>query len=248
MRTLSIVVALLLAGAVPCVAGCETSGGPDDPDDPVVIEGRWVGELESGFTPMGQTTLVLDVTSGAPGEPIVATIVFGEGEPPAAPTDPDVGWPAHIDPLRDGELPVAEGLTYAITSGTRTGDRVRFEIPVTELWAPWCEIQTPYQTLPGSDEAQCLPNREWTATPFDCHFNADARDPETPVECLKLTLCRRANVCDCTIADGGSCVPSSDGLTMYLEAMFRTDTATGTVAWGGDGMAAGTTRVTLTRE
>lgn len=208
------------------VAGCGSGGPPGG--DPAVIEGRWTGDLESGTLPSGSSLVVVDVERAQVGEPVVARVVFGEGAAPAAPTDPAVGWPAGIDP-ETSDVPVADGFEYASSGGARMGDRVSIDLAVTDLWEPWCALQTPHAIAAGSDQAQCLPNRPWTLTPFECHFDADAENAELPVDCLKLSLCRRTRVCACTTT--GGCVPSTTGLTMQLELFVTGDTAVGTILW-----------------
>jgi hypothetical protein len=245
MRTLG----LAMVGFASCfflAAGC----GPGDPDagTGVAAEGRWIGDLVSGYLPSGSSLVVVEIDEARVGETVVGRIVFGEGTAPSPPpTDPEVGWPAGIDPQM-GSIPVADGFVYESTGGTRTGDQVRMNVGVTALWAPWCELQTPYQIAAGSDESQCLPNRPWTATPFECHLDADETNPELPVDCLKLALCRRTRVCACTTADG--CTASPTGLTMYVELLITETTAVGSIVWsstGGTGGSNGTARVELTR-
>jgi hypothetical protein len=189
--------------------------------------------------------MVLELERARAGEAIAARAVFGEGAAPAPPTDPEVGWPMGVDPLLRGIVPVADGFGYEAIGGRRDGVQVRIDFAVTELWRPWCAIQTPYPIVAGDDEHQCLPNRAWTATPLGCRLDADEMAPETPVDCLKLTLCRRTRVCRCTAA---GCVPSPTGLTMYVELTFADDTASGALVWLGEGGAAGAVGVRLTRE
>lgn len=202
-------------------------GGCGDPET-TAFEGTWVGEIEGGSLPSGSTQVALDIEAAAIGEPVVATVVFGEGPPPAAPTDPEVGWPAGVDPELEA-VPVADGFVYRSVEGTRTGDRLLIDFAVTELWAPWCALQTPHPVGEGSTEAMCLPNRPWDATPFECLIEGDAENPEMPVDCLKLTLCRRTRVCTCTTTDG--CAPSTTGLTLQLDITIDGDEALGTIRW-----------------
>lgn len=240
MRIVWIAWMVLAVGSTAC------GGEPDVPPGPA-FEGRWVGDLQSGFLPSGSSLVVLELERAVTGEPIVARVVFGEGEPPPPPTDPDVGWPEGIDPLTAATVPVADGFEYEAIGGSRSEDRVLIDLGVTELWAPWCSLQTPIAITAGTDDALCLPNRPWTATPFECHFDEDGANPEEPVDCLKLTLCRRAQVCDCTTTDG--CAPSATGVTLYLDVLITGDTAVGSFVWTIEGGAgAGTARVQLTRQ
>ncbi len=202
------------------------SCGDPDPGS-ASFEGLWVGELESGSLPSGSTRVALEIERAEIGEPVVATVVFGDGPPPAEPTDPDVGWPMGVNPQLEA-VPVADGYVYRSLDGTRTGDQLQIDVAVTELWQSWCELQTPYP-IGGTNEAQCLPNRPWDATPFECLIEGDAENPEMTVDCLKLTLCRRTRVCTCTTTDG--CVPSTTGLTLEVDVTIDGDEALGTIRW-----------------
>jgi len=151
-----------------------------------------------------------------------------------------------VDP-EQAAVPVADGFVYPSLDGRRTGDDIRIDVAVTDLWEPWCALQTPYLIADGSDEAQCLPNRPWTTSPFECHIEADADNPDMVVDCLKLTLCRRTRVCACTGTDG--CSASRTGLTMEIDLTFSGDTAEGVVLWTSEDREVGsqTARVSLTR-
>lgn len=236
------IVELASLGALVFVTAC----GPD-PMEGLDLEGRWTGTLETGYLPSGSSGFVVDLEVARADEPVMASVVFGEGEPPAAPTDPELGWPTGVDPQLAG-IPVADGFVYRSLGGTRIGDRVRVDIAVTDLWQSWCALQTPYPVGGESDEAQCLPNRPWNVSPFECHIEADEENPDLLVDCLKLTLCRRTRVCTCSLADG--CSPSRTGLTMQLDATFDGDEAVGTILWTSEDREVGnqTARVRLTRD
>lgn len=230
-------------GSFLVLAGCV---GTEPPADTVEIEGRWTGALQTGYLPSGSSRIVVDVEHAMIGEPVVASVTFGEGGPPAPPTDPEVGWPAGIDPQLDA-APVADGFVYSSLDGTRTGSRISVELAVTDLWAPWCALQTPHRVAESSDEAQCLPNHPWNASPFECYLEGEGDDPDTPVDCLKLTLCRRTRVCSCTASAG--CSPSRTGLTMRLDLTIDGDTAEGAIIWTSEDLDVGSqmVRVSLTR-
>jgi hypothetical protein len=209
------------------------------------FEGRWVGVLQTGSLPSGSSQVVLEIMAANIGEPVVATLVFGEGPPPGEPTDPELGWPAGVDPQLEA-VPVADGYFYRSLDGTRTGDTLRIDIAITELWESWCALQTPHPVGGGSPEAQCLPNRPWDATPFMCSVEGDAENPELSVDCLKLSLCRRTRVCSCT--NMGGCVPSPTGLTLEVEVTIEGEEAFGTLRWSSeDEPGTRTARILLAR-
>lgn len=238
-------VALGWLGSFLVVAGCASTDPL--PDGPAVIEGVWTGELETGYLPSGSSQVVVDVERAESGEAVVASVIFGEGEAPAPPTDPEVGWPEGVDPQLDA-IPVADGFVYPSLDGSRSGDRISVDIAITDLWAPWCALQTPHLIAESSDEAQCLPNRPWSASPFECYVEGEGDEADDVlVDCLELTLCRRTRVCECT--GTGGCVPSPTGLTMRLELTVDGDTAMGTIFWTSEDRDVGTqmARVSFTR-
>lgn len=195
------------------------------------VEGQWIGVLQTGSLPSGSTQVVLDIESANIGEPVMATLVFGEGDGPGTATDAELGWPVGVDPQLEA-VPVADGFIYPST-GTRTGTTLRIDVAVTDLWQSWCSLQTAHPVGGGSPEAQCLPNRPWDATPFMCTVEGDEENPVLSVDCLKLTLCRRTKVCDCTTT--GGCSPSPTGLTLQLEVTIDEDAEAsfGTLRWAG---------------
>ena len=208
------------------------------------FEGQWVGVLETGSLPSGSNQIVLEIESANIGEPVVATLVFGEGSPPGEPTDPELGWPAGVDPQLTA-VPVADGYFYPSVDGRRTGDTLRINIAITALWESWCALQTAHPVGGGSPEAQCLPNRPWDATPFMCTVEGDEDNPEMSVDCLKLSLCRRTLVCDCTTT--GGCVPSPTNLTMEVEVEIEDEEAFGTLRWTSEEAGTQTARIRLAR-
>ncbi len=236
------IVELVTLGSFLAITGC----GPSNMASGPVLEGQWVGELTTGYLPSGSSRVVVNIEQAQVGEPVMATIVFGDGAPPAAPTDPDVGWPAGIDP-EAAAIPVADGFVYDSLRGTRTGGLLQIHVAVTDLWAPWCAMQMPYLIAQGSDEAQCLPNRPWTTSPFECHVQGDMQHPDMLVDCLKLSLCRQTRVCTCTGTDG--CSPSRTGLTMEVDLTFSGDTAQGVILWTSEDRDVGnqSAHVQLTR-
>ncbi|MBO6935653.1 MAG: hypothetical protein JJ863_11785 [Deltaproteobacteria bacterium] len=232
-----------LSWAVAALALTSSCGDPDP--DSTTLDGVWVGVLETGSLPSGSNQITVDVESAEIGMPVVATVVFGEGAAPPPPTDPDLGWPMGVDPNLEA-VPVADGYVYPSHQGTRTGNDLQIDVAVTELWDSWCALQTPY-SINDTTEAQCLPNRPWDATPFECMVEGDAENPDMPVDCLKLTLCRRTRVCTCTTTDG--CVPSTVGLTLEIDLTIDGDEALGTIRWVSEDpeLSARTARIRLTR-
>jgi hypothetical protein len=158
--------------------------------------GRWVGSAQEplAFSDDGVTT-PYQFPSGSPRielalalddeSQLVGRIVFGAGEPPAPPVDPEAGYPVGVaysallgyeitDPvvgainLHDvrSNLPPFEGFEYRVQlSGAIWVGESGYEVPdgvalltfnAFEPIAPWCELQTPQRDPYGS--YSCAPD------------------------------------------------------------------------------------------
>lgn len=155
--------------------------------------GKWVGSAQEplaltadGSTPpyrfpSGSTRIELEVTRSAT-TGLTGHLVFGSGEPPAPPLDPDAGYPVGVgyDQLLgysdDAQyagfvatgvvLPPFEGFAYTVDlylvvsqqdGAFQIGDGVAgFAFSSNEPLGSWCELQTPY-AHPDSASYSCLP-------------------------------------------------------------------------------------------
>ena len=101
---------------------------------------------------------------------------------------------------------------------------MRFTVGLSELWNGWCTLQTPISTSIGYG---CVPNVATGSANGSCFLSHPGGEPE-PVDCLKLVLCRMANVCACNAQE---CVASRESYT-YVEADLH---FAGDDAWGTNG-------------
>jgi hypothetical protein len=155
--------------------------------------GRWVGTAEdplalgAGGTytfPSGSSRFTLDISVTFSEElqqdVFDARLTFGEGEPPAPPTDPDAGYPvgvSYLDLLRyddedpfagtnpDLRLPPFEGFGYrgellagVDEEGAGIGlpdGALTLAFGTSEPLAPWCRLQTPFEAPNAPGLFQC---------------------------------------------------------------------------------------------
>ena len=178
-------------------ASCE--GGTQLP-----IVGTWRGYVDNTTFRSGSSALRLDITH-ANSSQLCGTITFGEGSPPAPPTDPNVGYPPHTTTDPDNgrfELILrrnpghAEGFPFSIVSGRVTLPRLRFLMTVNELWRPWCELQRPFPIGGNPERFQCVPSLPSQQTSSECSFRLPDGGLE-PVDCVKRELCSANSVCRC---------------------------------------------------
>lgn len=179
-------------------------GGIDSGSSP--LDGTWTGYVENYVFASGSGTIVM--TLKLTGSVVTGTIVFGMGTPPPPAADPNVGYPTGIGDQIDsgcGQIyPMLapfldEGFVYTIQMGSFDGSQARLQVGVamTQLWAGWCLLQTPYQVAPGS--YQCLPYTSSGGSEqgdlCTC-YGTDPANTMVAVDCGKLALCMDG-VCQC---------------------------------------------------
>jgi hypothetical protein len=139
--------------------------------------GRWIGTAEDPLAlggergayvfPSGSSAIRLDLEVSGERVHVEGHIVFGAGAPPAAPTDPDRGFPTDVSYVGlgyfnvlpggptnyHGPLPPHEGFDYRLRDalyesergpGTDLADGVlRLSYDAQEVLEPWCALQAP---------------------------------------------------------------------------------------------------------
>ena len=199
-----------------------------DPGPPVAqhmseLAGVWLGEAEDPFAlqsnadldpppyrlPSGSSQIWLQIF--APGGDVEATITFGDVEPPAPATNPDLPYPEGASPtvyLADGSpRPPVEGFRYpmyrvltdrdatvagvtrgenfeAIGNGALVDGKIDLSFLTSQAFASWCALQTA--------ESCDTSGGYGTDDQGLCYTDAS---PE-PVDCGKVTLCA-SQVCAC---------------------------------------------------
>ena len=192
-------------------------------DDPLALQSNADNSPPVYRFPSGSTLIRLEIGLGD--ELVQGTITFGEGTPPAPPTDPNVGYP--FDPdfnmasagALDGTLrPPLEGFAYTVrqnltlreldvlgvnyedafgvfAQGRVVDGKINVYYTPTELFAPWCAMQT---------ADSCVSDQQvgWDSAGTQCTLGTDF----TPIDCQKMALCA-SGVCTC---EGGVCSQSYD--------------------------------------
>jgi hypothetical protein len=153
----------------------------------------WDGYTEAFTFDSGSDRVRLSLAADGSG-----SLVFGDGEPPVTPTDPDDPFPGRSGTLDETGLfmlptLLLEGFPYSI--GARVeAERIRAKARGGEQFDAACELQTPIADDINPGIYSCLPNAGGAVRNGEC-FLGDAA--ETPVSCGKLELCMFGRNCEC---------------------------------------------------
>jgi hypothetical protein len=158
------------------------------------------GYIESFMFPSGSSTVVMTLAFGTDGT-VTGTAFFGDGPALAPPTNPDVGYPPGL--AYEGQTS-PEDFAYTVLQGMDASSRVTLQVETNELYKKWCELQTmtyPWYNNNGSTEVLsgygCAPNGASGSNGVSCYLLSQ-QATDTPIDCGKLTLCARDDVCTCT--------------------------------------------------
>jgi hypothetical protein len=110
-------------------------------------QGHWVGYIEGATFPSGSDALDLTFQAEADGT-LSGTVKMGMGPPPPPATDGSVAW-------QPAEQWILEGFAYHPRNIVWQARRLRFDIPASEPWQPWCALQKSYSW--GDNGWSCLP-------------------------------------------------------------------------------------------
>jgi len=166
------------------------------------IVGNWSGYVESYQFASGSDAIQVTITAANDAH-VCGKVTFGQGTPPAPPTDPNIGYPpslvASLSSTGAAGAPNldmnSEGYPMTMLNGTASTARLQFQVNQRELWKTWCEMQTPYLAQAGTDFYMCVPNVGWTTGP-----NGSCVDPNGhPIDCAKEQLCE-SRICTCNAA------------------------------------------------
>lgn len=135
------------------------------------------------------------------------TIRFGDASAPPLPpvTDPNVVYlPNDHSFLNLPDLSyVYEGVLYSIQNVSLTKLRLRFTVDNTEVWSPWCKLQTPYVGSLDPNSYYCLPNEITFGVDSECFYS----ESKAQVDCAKFGFCVEERGCSCD-ANGCTKAPS----------------------------------------
>jgi hypothetical protein len=177
----------------------DASDGPGDAPSMGLV-GTWKGYVEN-FKFKDDTDAVLLVITSEAG---AGHITFGNSPAPPPATDPNVGYPPDVKSAGPGGMPPFTGpyagFAFTLVDPTYANDRLQFTIAVNELYAHWCELQTPIL-----DEANaggmyfCAHNWGFRGGgPTACSQPDPSTMMDVPIDCEKLRLCQPGGACACT--------------------------------------------------
>lgn len=180
-------------------SGVQASTGNDwDAAGPLDNVQSWTGYVENYKFASGSDVIKFTFGIDVTGQ-VVGKVYLGNGVPPAPATDPNVGYRPDRLPsgVGLGRAYLAEGFAYSMVSAVYSSRRLQFGINGVELWAGWCELQTP---VPGSD--MCLPGWSGGSVPGNpdpsCYLNDPTNGKRVFVDCAKWELCDDDRMCSCT--------------------------------------------------
>jgi hypothetical protein len=161
----------------------------------------WEGYIESQRFPSGSDRVRIVFDSATEDGPRTGTVTFGEGPGLPPLTDPAVGYPTGADPR---ESRIVEGHPYRIVEGSVVGDRVVVvSADTNSIRDVWCQLQTPYLQIEGSDLYGCMPAWSGSGERRGTCFYIDRETEErVTADCGWIALCSGL-VCQC---DASGCV------------------------------------------
>ena len=177
-----------------------------DPKASAPIDGTWIGQIVGWDADPGKVVVEF---SGMDGNDLCGTVTIGVGEPPPPATDPTAPYPPGTVYLPGTGHPPASspyegGFPYTIQGGAMTGDRLSFQIGMTELWRSFCRLQTSYLDGPGGNHYNCVQHGSAgirTEDGVTCYYN-DPANQETAGPCSQVISCLDYTcICDETRCD-----------------------------------------------
>lgn len=192
------------------------------------LAGTWTGYLENYQFPSGSDAVVITLSTSTSG---ARTIVFGQGSPPAPPTDGTTGYTPNGAMGSAILSSITEGFVYTVLSPSLDGSRLRFGVETLEPYRPWCELQTSYSWTSNACVFGCLPN--WAGQGGTS--SADTTTLDNPDGGMNLivntgvfTLCNPYRVCDCGPA---GCTVRLDQPDWTVDMQFTTGHLDGSIAF-----------------
>lgn len=190
-----------------------------------VLTGTWSGWVENHQFNDGSDAVVMTFTDG---DPLEGHITFGDWSAPPPAMDPDDGYPPDPYYIPEGTSSIVPGFVYSARNASLTGRRLQFDIVYDELWARWCELQTPVADDDDAGVYRCIRNwGSYVSEDLCTQTNPETQEMVT-VNCRRLDLCLYSPVCSCT-ADG--CM-SADARGEHFDLVIDVPHADGSYAGG----------------
>jgi hypothetical protein len=205
------------------------------------------GVTTSYAFPSGSRRIALELGPGVGGY-LTGRIVFGEGEPPAPPVDAAAGYPVGVgyssllgydltrsDGLTENQpdidrstLPPFEGFEYMVDmTGSLTLDESGYLVPdgvaqlafsMFEPLAPWCELQTPYQSPDGL--YSCAPNTGGQYESFSDGSGASCEVWGDTSHCEELLPTDLITCEDCDFTEFDACFEAAELQRVNCDHLF----------------------------
>ena len=178
--------------------------------------GNWDGYAELYMFGDGASDRVR-VVMDASGQ---GTIQFGDSPLLPPPTDPNVSYPVpSTDPTFGSLLSLRDDVRYPLHDVTLAASRIRFRVNIFDVYAGWCELQTPVPRTSGGYTCENANDMTPITATMDeatdtCYYSYQDGSAET-VNCGKWLLCVNTDVCNCTAS---SC--TGGDLTNTLSGKF----------------------------
>jgi hypothetical protein len=215
----SVLLVMASVGLVACSSDTKSLGTDDPADTTLSLEdfaASWDGYIEAYELPStsDRVRIVLD-------EQGEGTVLFGDGEALAPPTDPDAAYPpqAANDEYMDRSVDsVYEQIAYPVHEGRLEDSRLRLEIHLYDAISDWCALQTPvYDEI--NDMYHPVPNTGGGMDETGCYY-LGPNGEHVSISCAKVSL---SNVCACTET---ACSINEGGPAVKLDGMLQDDGAT----------------------
>jgi hypothetical protein len=185
-----------------------TGGGDLDVSVPPggSLLGSFSGYFENFRFPSGSDNVAMTLALGADGMTVTGGVLFGQGPPPAPPTNPNVGWPPP-NGLNASSI-VIEGYDYLVIQGLLQGTRLTLQVLSDQPFGAWCQLQT--MTYPwGGGSYRCVPN--WgSSMGSECELTPPDGGAPLPIDCQKMAICQNS-ICACTATGCTLAAPLTSG-------------------------------------
>jgi hypothetical protein len=246
-----------------CVPGHpECWGTPCRGEAPPDVAGVWTGEFDDYALPSGSRAVRVEFrgneTFGGPPLALCGVMIFGTGESPPMPTDPDSleAYPPGTDfsdTYGSRYRYAYEGFQYEFYESKMSfheAGAVRFGIMTAQIIKPYCEMQTSYLQNPryALTQYSCLPPHLGSSGggPFGCNLSvvsasnsasassaleacATGGCESIPISCEKVVLCESDLTCPC---DNTGCHLDYEPDAL-VDLTLNGDAATGNIAIDG---------------
>jgi hypothetical protein len=201
-------VLVAMVGVLGCASGDPVSIGDNQPaktgERLSDYAAGWDGYTEAYAFASGSDRVRLSLDENGQGY-----LEVGDAPLLEPPTDPDIAYPGSENGVaRNSSIGgIVEGFRYSVLGAAVNERRIRFGVWGHELYADWCELQTPVASHSGAADYNCV-DESLSGGSRDgvCYQNTESG--EVSIDCGKLRLCS-SYVCIC---DAEQCTGTTPAL------------------------------------